>query len=153
LTSHIRNPKDFWAGVLYAGFGVSAVVIGTDYELGSALRMGPAFFPTVLGALLGLIGAISLVRAFVLPGEAVGRLALKPLALIAVGILAFGFLARGAGLVVAIPLLVIVSATASIHFRWWVAVLVAAGMTAFCVLVFSKGLGVPLPVLGPWFGD
>jgi hypothetical protein len=150
--SRIRSPKNFWAGVLYLGFGVSAIVIGINYELGSGLRMGPAYFPTVLGALLSLIGAISLMRGFAQPGEAVGRLALKPLALISVGIVAFGFLVRDAGLIVAIPLLVIVSAVASIRFRWWVAVLLSAVMTVFCVFVFSKGLGVPLPVVGPWFG-
>jgi putative tricarboxylic transport membrane protein len=150
--SRIRSPKNFWAGVLYVGFGVGAIVIGTDYEMGSALRMGPAYFPTVLGALLSLIGAISLMRGFARPGEAVGRLALKPLALVSVGIVAFGLLVRDAGLIVGIPLLLIVSAVASIHFRWWVAVLLAAGMTVFCVLVFNKGLGVPLPVVGPWLG-
>ncbi len=150
--SRVRSPKDFWAGLLYLGFGLGAIAIGTNYEMGTALRMGPAYFPTALGVLLGLIGAISLVRGFAKPGEAVGRLALKPLALITVGIVAFGLLVRGAGLIVAIPLLVIVSAIASIHFRWWVAVLLSAGMTAFCVLVFNKGLGVPLPVIGPWLG-
>lgn len=150
--SRVRSPKDFWAGLLYLGFGVGAIAIGRNYEMGTALRMGPAYFPTVLGTLLSLIGAISLVRGFAKPGEAVGHLALKPLALITVGIVAFGLLVRGAGLIVAIPLLVIVSAIASIHFRWWVAVLLSAGMTAFCVLVFNKGLGVPLPVIGPWLG-
>jgi hypothetical protein len=150
--SRIRSPKDFWAGALYVAFGASAIAIGAEYGLGTALKMGPAYFPTVLGVLLCLIGAISLVRSFVTPGEPVGRFALKPLALITVSILAFGFLARGAGLVVVIPLLVIVSAAVSMHFRWWAAALLAIGMTAFCVLVFSKGLGVPLPIVGPWFG-
>ena len=112
----------------------------------------PKYFPTVLGVLLSLIGAISLVRGFAQPGEAVGRLALKPLALITAGIVAFGLLVRDAGLIVAIPLLIIVSATASIRFRWWVAVLLSVGMTVFGVFVFNKALGVPLPVVGRWFG-
>lgn len=152
MTSRIRSPKDFWAGVLYVGFGLAAVVIGRDYELGTALRMGPAYFPTVLGALLALIGSISLLRSFFQPGEPVGRMALRPLALITVGVLAFGFLVRGAGLVVVIPILVVISAYASTHFRWLASALLAVGMTVFCVLVFSKGLGVPLPVVGSWFG-
>jgi hypothetical protein len=64
----------------------------------------------------------------------------------------FGFLVRGAGMVVAIPLLVIITASASIHFRWGATVLLAMGMTAFCIAVFIKGLGLPLPILGAWFG-
>ena len=152
MTSRIRSPKDFWAGVLYIAFGLSAIVIGREYGLGTALRMGPAYFPAVLGAVLTLIGSISLVRSFLEPGEPVGGLALKPMILITVAILLFGFLVRGAGLVVVIPLLVITTAYGSIHFRWGASILLAIGMTVFCVLVFSKGLGVPLPILGPWFG-
>ena len=152
MTSRIRSPKDFWAGVLYIAFGLSAIVIGREYGLGTALRMGPAYFPAVLGAVLTLIGSISLVRSFLKPGEPVGGLALKPMILITVAILLFGFLVRGAGLVVVIPLLIITTAYGSIHFRWGASILLAIGMTVFCVLVFSKGLGVPLPILGPWFG-
>jgi hypothetical protein len=153
MTSRIRSPKDFWAGVLYVGFGVAAIAIGRDYSMGTALRMGPAFFPTVLGALLSLIGVISLVRSFVVPGEPVGKLALRPLVIVTAVVFAFGLLARGAGLVVVVPMLVLVSAYASIYFRWRSAIALAVGMTIFCVLVFSKGLGVPLPAIGPWFGD
>lgn len=152
MTSRILSPKDFWAGVLYIALGLSAIVFGREYAMGTALRMGPAYFPTVLGAVLALIGSISLVRSFLQPGEQVGGLALKPMILITVAILLFGYLVRGAGLVVVIPILVIITAYGSIHFRWRASMLLAIGMTVFCVLVFSKGLGVSLPILGPWFG-
>jgi hypothetical protein len=153
MTSRIRSPKDFWSGVLYVGFGLAAIVLGRDYGMGTALRMGPAYFPTVLGTVLAVIGSISLVRSFLVPGEAIGTLAVRQLALITVAVLLFGFLVRGAGLVVVIPMLVLITAYASIHFRWLASILIAIGMTVFCVLVFSKGLGVPLPILGPWFVD
>ena len=152
MTSRILSPKDFWAGVLYIAIGLSAIVIGMGYALGTALRMGPAYFPTVLGALLTLIGSISLVRSFLQPGERIGVLAFKPMIIITVAVLLFGFLVRGAGLVVVIPMLVISTAFGSIHFRWRASILLAIGMTVFCLLVFSKGLGVSLPILGPWFG-
>lgn len=152
MTSLIRSPKYFWAGIIYMAFGLSAIVIGREYGLGTALRMGPAYFPTFLGVLLTLIGIISLIRSFLKPGEPVGSLALRPMIMITVAVLLFGFLVRGAGLVVVIPILVITTAYASIHFRWGTSVLLAIGMTVFCVLVFSKGLGVPLPIVGPWVG-
>ena len=84
MTSRIRNPKDFWAGIIYIAFGLSAIVIGREYGLGTALRMGPAYFPTVLGGLLTLIGAISVIRSFLTPGEPVGSLAFKPMLFIVV---------------------------------------------------------------------
>jgi hypothetical protein len=74
------------------------------------------------------------------------------LALVIVSVLVFGFLVRAAGLVVALPLLVFISAYASIRFRWRTTLIIAAGLTIFCVLVFVKGLGIPLPIIGPWLG-
>ena len=56
----IRSPRDFWAGVLYAGFGAAAVLMARDFGMGSGARMGPAYFPTVLGSLLFVVGAVLL---------------------------------------------------------------------------------------------
>ena len=58
----IRHPKDFYAGLLFIAFGVAAIVIGSNYALGTAARMGPGYFPRILGILLVTLGAI-LVRA------------------------------------------------------------------------------------------
>jgi Tripartite tricarboxylate transporter TctB family len=148
----IRSTKDFWTGVLYVFFGSSAVLIARDYGMGTALRMGPAYFPTVLGVLLALIGIISLVRSFIETGSPIGAFAFKGLLLVVGSTLVFGFIVRGAGLAVALPVLVITSAYASVRFRWGPSLALAAGLTLFCVLVFLKGLGVPLPILGSWFG-
>lgn len=152
MITRVRSPKDFWAGALYAFFGLAAIYIGRDYGMGSALRMGAAYFPSVLGGALLLIGVASLVRSFLVPGEPVGRFALKPLALIVGASLLFGFLIRDAGLAIAIPVLVFIGAYASVKFRWAPTLALAAGVTVFCILVFVKGLGIPLPILGSWFG-
>jgi hypothetical protein len=148
----IRSAKDFWTGLIYIFFGLSAVLIATDYGMGTALRMGPGYFPTVLGALLTLIGIIALVRSFIEPGGPIGRFAFKGLLLVVGSTLMFGLIVREAGLAIALPMFVIMSAYASVHFRWGPSVVLAAGLTLFCVLVFLKGLGVPLPILGSWFG-
>ena len=147
----IRNTKDFWTGLIYIFFGSSAVLLARDYGMGTALRMGAGYFPTVLGALLTLIGIISLVRSFIKPGSPIGSLAFKGLLLVVGSTLVFGLIIRGAGLAIALPVLVIMSAYASVHFRWGLSLALAAGLTLFCVLVFLKGLGVPLPILGSWF--
>ena len=66
----IKNGKDFWAGIMFILFGVGFMLISRNYPMGSALRMGPAYFPTVLGGLMALLGAIVLVRSFVSKIEA-----------------------------------------------------------------------------------
>ena len=149
--SAIRNPRDFWAGLIYLVIGLSAFYIAQDYEMGTAVRMGPGYFPRVLSILLALIGLAALVRSFIRPGEAVGRLAWRPALLVLGATAIFGLLVRGAGLVLSLFVLVLISAYASRQFRLPSTVLLAAGLAVFSALVFLKGLGIPLPLLGTWF--
>jgi putative tricarboxylic transport membrane protein len=148
----MKNPRDFWTGVIYVAVGTAAVVIARDYGLGTAFRMGPAYFPTVLGGLLILIGLLSLGRAALWSGEPLPPARIKGLLAVTIATLGFGALLRWAGLVVALPVLVVVSAAASARFRWGPALALAAGLTLFCAAVFLKGLGVPIPLRGPWLG-
>src|SRR5256885_11745734 len=63
----IKSPKDFWAGLMFIGFGLFFVVWAwTHYQMGSAVRMGPAYFPTLLGGLLAFLGMLVLIEAFAL---------------------------------------------------------------------------------------
>ena len=154
MTLAIKSPKDFWAGVLYAGFGAAAFAIASGYGMGSSSRMGPGYFPTVLGSLLVLIGLASLVKSFFVVGEPVGAIAWKGLLLVTAATLLFGFLLRRAGLVPALAVMVLASAAASVKFRLeWRALALMAALIAFCALVFVKGLGLPVPLLGSWFGE
>ncbi|MBS1227323.1 MAG: hypothetical protein H6R17_600 [Proteobacteria bacterium] len=148
-----RNAKDFWTGVIYIVIGGAAIFLGRDYGMGTAMKMGPAYFPVILSSLLILIGAISVIRSFLKPGTPVGTVAWKGLALVIASTVLFGFIVRGAGMAIALPLMVILSACASTRFRWQYALALAAGVTVFCILIFQVGLGVPLPILGSWFGD
>jgi putative tricarboxylic transport membrane protein len=152
LTSSIRGQKDFWTGLIYIFFGVSALLVAREYGMGTGARMGPGYFPTVLGALLSAIGGVAVIRSFIVPGAPIGAFAFKGAALVGIPVLMFGLIVRGAGLAVALPLLVVISASASAHFRWRPTLLIASALTIFCILVFLKGLGIPLPVIGSWFG-
>lgn len=146
----IRSIKDLLAGLIYIFFGASAILIAREYNMGTAFKMGPAFFPIVLSMLLIAVGAISIIRAFILPGTPIGAISIKGLLLVTCAIVVFGLVVRGAGLAIALPLLLFISAAASVKFRWQTTLLIAVGLTLFCVLVFLKGLGIPLPVVGPW---
>jgi hypothetical protein len=149
----IRNVKDFWTGIIYIVFGTAALVIARDYSLGTALKMGPAYFPSILSVLLIVIGGISLVRSLIKPGSPFGSFTFKGVLLVIAATFIFGLTVKGAGLIIALPALVIISSLASDKFSWRYSLLFAAGLTLFCVLIFVKGLGIPLPILGSWFGS
>ncbi|RJG07022.1 tripartite tricarboxylate transporter TctB family protein [Noviherbaspirillum cavernae] len=152
MPSFIRNPKEFWSGAMFLAFGLAAVLIARDYSMGTAGRMGPAYFPTVLGGILGVIGLIAIVRSFFSDGDAVEKFAFRELILILVSVILFGVLVRGAGMVIAIPVIILMSAYASKKFHLGSSIALAIGATIFSVLLFVKALGLPMPVLGTWFG-
>jgi putative tricarboxylic transport membrane protein len=61
----ITNGRDFWAGVMFIAFGLGFMIVAQNYAMGNAVRMGPAYFPTVLGGMLAVLGAVVFFRAFV----------------------------------------------------------------------------------------
>ena len=152
MPTFIRHPKDFWSGIVFLLFGLSAIVIGQDYEMGTAGRMGPAYFPSVLGGMLSLVGAASLIRSFFRQGEPIGRLYWRELALVLVAVLLFGFLVRDAGLIPATLVLIMISSYAGQKFNLKHSIALAIGAALFAVGLFVKLLGLPMPMLGPWFG-
>lgn len=152
MPSFIRDPKDFWSGVIFVIFGLAAVIIGRDYSMGTAGRMGPAYFPTILGGLLALIGSIGIIRSMVKSGSAVGRFAIREIFLVMLAVVIFGVLVRGAGLAISVIMVVMISGYASIKFKVGPFLAVAVGLAVFCVLIFVKALGLPMPVFGPWLG-
>src|SRR2546422_7382581 len=82
----IKSPKDFWSGLMFIGFGLFFMIWGmTHYQMGTAVRMGPAYFPTVLGGMLAVLGAIVLIPGLSVEGEPVAQFHFRPLILISVG--------------------------------------------------------------------
>jgi len=61
----ITNGKDFWAGLMFMAFGLGFMIVAQNYAMGNAVRMGPAYFPTVLGGLLAVLGGVIFFRSFV----------------------------------------------------------------------------------------
>jgi hypothetical protein len=149
----IRNPRDFWAGALYLALAICVIWIGQNYQLGSSARMGPGYFPIALGLVLAVFGVVSIGRSFIRSGEAITAFAWRPLALILGSTMLFGFLLDRVGILIALPCLIVVSALASRKSQLDVTSVAALiGLVAFCVVVFVKGLGVPMPLIGTWFG-
>jgi hypothetical protein len=151
MTSRVQSPKDFWTGLIYLAVGAGVIFIGRNYSVGSASRMGPGYFPLALAGLLTIFGVVAVVRSFLVPGEAIAPFAWKPLILVLIGTALFGALVGTLGLVAALLALVLTSAAASEKFAFdWRAALSLVALIVFCSLVFVKGLGVPMPLFGPW---
>ena len=147
----VEGPKDVMAGLIYIAFGGLMVWGALGYRLGTAGDMGPGYFPRVLAVILIMLGLVSLVRGFLVRGQKIGGMSWKPLVMVLASSVLFGALLERAGLVVALAVLVLVSASASKKFRFdWRALIGLAALIAFCIICFVKGLGVPMPILGSW---
>jgi hypothetical protein len=145
----IRTPADFASGVMFAAFGAFFVVFAREYDMGTAARMGPAYFPTVLGALLVLIGAGIALRAlwFDTGGGRIERVHFRPLLLVLGAVVAFGLLLRPGGLLVALTALVVIASLGSHEFRLRDVLLLAVGLALLVLALFIWGLGMTVPVL------
>jgi hypothetical protein len=146
-----RALKEILAGGVFICFGLAFAAIATSYEIGTTLRMGPGYFPLVLGALLVLLGGIIVAKG-VLAGEAerIGVIPWRALGLILGAVLVFGLTVRGLGLVPSTFVAALMSAFASRRTSVVAALLISVGLTVLCVLVFVVALRLRLPLVGPW---
>lgn len=143
----IRNPTDFWTGVGFGAFGLFvSLYAATHYSIGTALRMGPGYFPTVIGALVALLGLALAVNALRIAGPRLPRLHWRPTLLILAAGIAFGYLLKPLGLVAATVILVLASALGGHEFRWKEAIALALALAVFSVAIFVYALGLPFPL-------
>jgi hypothetical protein len=143
----IRSPQDFWSGLLFGGLGLSAALYAaTHYNMGTAVRMGPAYFPTWVGGIVALLGAVLVVRSLRLDGPPKPPIHWRPTLFILGASIVFGYLLKPLGMVLATVLLVVGSAAGGHEFRWREVLLLAAGLAVFSVGVFVYGLGLPFPM-------
>jgi hypothetical protein len=144
----IGHQKDFWSGLMFFVLGLVFVALSRSYDMGTAQRMGPAYFPTVLGgllALLGLVIAINGMRRAAHDG-AVERFHFGPLLIVLGATALFALLLRPAGLVAALLVLIGVSAYASHEFRAREVIPLAVLLVLLVLAVFVWGLGLVIPL-------
>jgi hypothetical protein len=144
--------QNLGAGVIFIAIGLLFGVGATNLDLGTALRMGPGYFPLILAALLVVLGLAIVVSGQGHPAAERIRVPWRALVLILAAPVVFGLTVRGLGLAPALALVALISAFASHRMSVALAVGLSLGLTAFCVLVFSFGLGLPLRLFGPWLG-
>ncbi len=143
----IKSPKDFWSGLMFiASGGFFAIWAVTHYQMGTAVRMGPAYFPAMLGGLLVVLGLIILASSLAMQGEPVPRLFFRPLFMVSLGLVLYGYLMKPLGLVGATAALVYVGALGGHEYRWKEVTILYVILILFSWLVFVKGLSLPFPL-------
>lgn len=140
--------KDFWAGLMFIGFGVLFAWASSKYSLGRAGRMGPGYFPLALSVVLLGLGLVVALRSLMASSEPVSGLRIWPLAALTAAIVVFGVGIEPIGLVAAVPLATVIAARAGPEFRWLEVAGLAVALVVFSAIVFVYGLGLPLR-LGP----
>jgi Tripartite tricarboxylate transporter TctB family len=145
----LPRSQDFWAGLLFIAFGAVALWIGQDYTFGTARRMGPGYFPSLLGGILCVLGLIIAGRGLVRGGAEVPRGAVRPF-LILVGILAFALLLQPGGLVLATLALIVISSAGGSEFKLKEVLITSAVLIVTAVVVFAWGLGLQFSIWPHW---
>jgi len=160
----IRAPSDFWCGLLFVAIGVAFAVLAQNYRFGTAARMGPGYFPTLLGALMALLGLTLAVPALVhvpakwIPvrrqehappdsardGDAMQRFHLRPFLFVLLAIAVFGLALAYLGLAAAIAALVVVGSFAEPELKPLETAGLAAFLVVFSILIFVVLLGLPI---------
>jgi len=142
----IRHPKDFYSGLIFIAFGVAAIAIGSNYSLGTAARMGPGYFPRILGIMLLVLGAALALRALRIQGSPLPGIKWRPTLIVLGSVVLFGVMVNSAGLVISTITLIVLSSAASHEFRPKEALISGALLAALAVGVFVIGLKLQLPI-------
>jgi Tripartite tricarboxylate transporter TctB family len=144
--SRVKDQKDFWSGVLFIAFGCAGLWFGRTYAIGTLSRMGPGFFPMMMGIALIGTGGVLLARSLVSSGEPIERIAVWPQLLILAAIVAFGLLIERVGLAMSVIAVAVISGIAAQGLRWFELAALAIATSALSVALFVYLLGQPIPV-------
>jgi len=146
----IRSQEDFWSGLMFIGFGIAAIIIARDYPLGSAMRMGPGYFPTMIGGLLVLFGAIISAISFRTQGVGIGTWPWRAIVFMSVAFVLFAWGMEHLGFIPSLAILIVVSTFSTPHFRWKEMALEAVVMIAGSWAVFIYALELPYTLWGSY---
>jgi hypothetical protein len=144
----VRNKRDFWAGIMFGAIGLLFMVLSRQYTLGTAAKMGPGYFPFMLGGLLLVLGLLVSVASLRKSAQATELSAIgwREIVLVLAGVVAFAALLPSMGMVVALIALLLIAAVASYEFRLRDTVISIVVLGLLSYGVFVKGLELQFPV-------
>jgi len=154
---NIKSQKDFFSGLMFTAVGVAFAWGATKYSLGTGARMGPGYFPMMLGVLMAILGGVITFKSLVVEtedGDKVGSWAWKPLLFIIAANLLFGLMLGGLpsikfpafGLIVAIYVLTFVASFAGDEFKFKEVIVLATILAIMSYLAFIVLLKLQFPV-------
>lgn len=147
------NYKDVAAGAIFIAIGLAfAVTAMIGLRMGSGLNMGPGYFPRALGFILVGLGAIIVFGAIGKPTSRIGKVSWRGVVMVTLALFFFAFGVRTLGMVPALAGCVMLACLASDRISLVRAVAISAVLTTFAALLFVYGLGLPIPLIGPWLG-
>jgi putative tricarboxylic transport membrane protein len=139
--------KNILSGLMLIGTGGLGIFMAQDYPMGTALRMGPGYFPIVLSGLLILFGIYCLIQGLLKPEKLPGNWSLRALFILPLATVVFGLLMEHGGFIPALIALVFISAYAGSEFKVWEVLVMAVGLTIGSWALFIWGLGLPYPLI------
>lgn len=145
----IRNQRDFWSGIMFIVTGLLFIALSSQYQLGTAAKMGPGYFPTMLGGLMALLGLLigwgSMAKSN--PETKLTPVGWRELLLVLIAVLAFAFLLPKLGVVLSIVVLIFIAAVASHEFSLKDTAISVVVLLILSYVVFVKGLELQFPFL------
>jgi hypothetical protein len=145
----ITAPTDFVAGLFFVATAALGLWLLRDVRLGTSMRMGPGYLPTLLCWLLVAVGLWMMGKSLFVNGPRLERWYLRPLAFVLGALVLFSLSIDKLGLVATIVAMVVVAALATPESRWKEVVISAVALAAFSASLFVKALGLPLPIWPP----
>lgn len=142
----IRSTKNFYAGLMFVLFGAAGIYFGSSLATGSALQMGPGYYPRAVSWGLVAIGAIVAVQGFLVQDEGVATLRLRALLPVILAVVLFAFLARPLGIVLSVFIMAMVASFGDRSTGLIERLALAAGLALGATLIFVYGVGLPLKV-------
>jgi hypothetical protein len=154
---NIKSQKDFFSGLMFMGVGVAFAWGATTYSVGTGARMGPGYFPLMLGVLMAILGAVITFNSLVIErdgGDKIGKLAYKPLIFVIGANLLFGVCLGGLpafkipalGMVVGIYVLTFVASMAEAGWRFKSTFFLATALALISYVAFVRILKLQFPV-------
>jgi len=145
----IKSQRDFFSGLMFIVVGVVFAIGATNYSMGSSAKPGAGYFPLILSVLMAILGGIVLFKSLTIEtegGDPIGDIAWRPLVVIVVAIAVFGATINSLGLVIAVPILILISSLAGDEFKWFGVVVNSIVLTLFSWLIFVVGLKLTIPL-------
>ena len=142
-----RNNRDFFGGLMYIVTGAAGWWIARDYPFGSALRMGPGYFPTVLSWMMIAFGVAILIMGVKNNVKIAGNWSIRALIVLPLSTVVFGYLMEEVGFIPAMLVLIPLAAAAGREFKFMEVLLLTAFLTLASMALFIWGLGLPYPLL------